>query len=335
MKHKLKKDIQLCGIGNGLVDLQYEVPHSIITELGLQAGQMTLVDTQSQRRTIDNLAGYKFNRCSGGSAANTVIAFTQLGGKAAYKTVIGNDEPGRFYSGEFEQMGIMLRTQMLESHPTGTCLVLITPDSERTMLTALGASAEFSKSHVDEEIITRSEWLYIEGYKFSQFNSTKAIYEATRIAIAGGTKVAVTFSDVFITELFHNNLLYVAENADLIFCNEAEAKSFTKASDSEEAFRRLEVICPNIVVTYGSKGSKIKWYNQIHDIPAYKAQPIDTTGAGDMFAGAFLYGIFTTKNPLVAGHLASAASARVVSQYGARLNEDIREIRDDIFGKFL
>lgn len=324
------KDIQLCGLGNGLVDIQYEVSESELLALGLKKGEMRLVESESQLLLLEKYANRKHNKCSGGAAANTIICFSQLGGKAAYKTVLGNDEFGHFYAQEFLDLGIELRAEMLDDYPTGTCFVFITSDGERTMHTALGATAFFGKHNIDENIIARSEWLYAEGYKFTAQSSTEALFYSIELAKKHNTKISLTFSDVFIIENFRDNLRKVVASSDLVFCNENEAYCYTGKQNIEEAIEELSKECPNIVITLGANGSIIKWDGKIYQIPPYPATPVDTTGAGDCFAGGFMYGIITTGNPVVSGHIASAVGARVVSQLGARISGDLKELRDRI-----
>ncbi|MGE5478839.1 MAG: adenosine kinase [Chloroflexota bacterium] len=331
----MPREYGFCGLGNGLVDIQFEITDSELIELGLAKGEMRLVDVDQQAELWAKFADKEMHLCSGGSAANTAIAFSKLGGKAAYKTVLGRDENGVFYANEFTELGIMLKAEFIETAPTGSCFVFITPDSERTMYTALGATACFDKTHIDEELIANSEWLYIEGYKFSQDAATEAVCIAHQSAKRSGTKVAVTFSDLFITEYFRDNLAKVAENCDLIFCNEAEAKSYTKSETVDEAYDKLCAICPNVVVTMGPAGSKVRWEGKNYLIPSYPATPVDTTGAGDMYAGCFLYGITAAGDPEAACKLASYASALVVSQFGARLNSDLAEIKKEFLPNIL
>lgn len=327
------KDIQLCGLGNGLVDIQYEVSESELIELGLKKGEMRLVESESQRRLLEKYANRKHHKCSGGAAANTIICFSQLGGKSAYKTVLGNDEFGRFYAKEFLDLGIELRAEMLDDYPTGTCFVFITPDSERTMHTSLGATAFFGKHNIDESIIARSQWLYAEGYKFTAPSSTEALFYSVELAKKHNTKISLTFSDVFIIENFRDNLRQVVLNSDLVFCNENEAYYYTGKQNIDKAIEELSKECPNVVVTLGERGSIIKWKGKVYHIPSYPATPVDTTGAGDCFAGGFMYGIITTGNPIIAGHIASAVGARVVSHMGARISGDLTELRDRILAE--
>jgi sugar/nucleoside kinase (ribokinase family) len=324
------KDLNLCGLGNGLVDLQFEATDEEIISFGLKPGEMKLVDTKAQDDVLSKLGGRQSHKCSGGSAANTIIAFSKFGGKAAYKTVLGNDEYGKFYASEFKEMGIELIAPLLDSEPTGLCVVLITPDSERTMHTSLGATSKFGTEHISEELIARSEWLYIEGYKFSEPSSTEAIYKAIEIAKKYNTKIAVTFSDVFITEYFREHVRKVVEKSELVFCNENEALSFTQTGDVDTAFVEIRKLCPNVVITKGGDGSLVGWGNDVFIIPAYKTIPVDSTGAGDMLAAGFLYGVILHGSPIFGGHLASFSASKVVSQFGARLQEDHIKIRDFI-----
>ncbi|MER3329982.1 MAG: PfkB family carbohydrate kinase, partial [Candidatus Kapaibacterium sp.] len=159
----MNKDIKLCGIGNALVDMQFEVTEKEISDLGLEKGTMTLVVDDVQETVLKMMGNRTKYISSGGSAANTIIAFSSFGGKAAYKTMIGEDEDGVFYVDEFQDLGIILDAAIDDDDHTGRCLVLITPDSERTMLTSLGATQNYNKDFVSDDLIKRSEWLYIEG----------------------------------------------------------------------------------------------------------------------------------------------------------------------------
>ncbi len=326
----MNKDIQLFGMGNGLVDLQYNISEDTMSDFGMLKGEMHLIDDEERSRIIHYFKNYKYNICSGGSAANSIIAFSQLGGKAAYSTVLGDDLFGNFYASEFSQLGIILDAELLPEKSTGTCYVFIAPDSERTMLTYLGATALFSPKNVSEELIKRSQWIYIEGYKFSQQSSTEAVNYAMSLAKKHNTKIAFTFSDVFITENFRSKVEAAFDQADLIFCNENEAKSFTKETEMDKAIKSIFDRINAAVITKGSEGSIIKYGDEIINIPPYAANPIDSTGAGDMFAGAFLYGLIQENDLTFAGHLASLCGAKIVSKLGARMDEDFHSIVNEI-----
>jgi hypothetical protein len=327
------KDIQICAIGNALVDIQIEVPDDIIHQFNLNKGEMQLTDIKKQQELIKGLSQFPMHKSSGGSAANSIIAFSQLGGKAAYQTVIGNDVLGKFYSKEFTDLGIELSAKVMDDNPTGTCLVLITPDSERTMVTALGASAFYNESDVNEDLIKRSQCIYLEGYEFTQEASYNALLKAVDIAKKHETNISLTFSDVFVTQVFYDKLKTVADSANLIFCNESEAIAFSKQNSLEDAIEYFKKYHKNFVITKGANGSIIRWHDEIINIPAYKIEPKDSTGAGDMFAGAFMFGFMDTKSVQKAGHLASYTSSQVVAKLGARLGEGLNEIKEKIFSE--
>ncbi len=320
------KNIQLTGIGSALVDFQFKVKDSELENMNLNKSEMTLADSDTQTKLLSTFESDKANKCSGGSAANTIIAFSQMGGKAGYITRLGDDMLGNFYASEFTDLRIKLSAKRDENNPTGTCLVFITPDSERTMQTCLAASANFSPEEVDKSLIEDSEWIYIEGYALTQENSYNAVLKAIKHAKANDTKVAITFSDVFITDIFYKQLTECVKQADLIFCNENEALNFTKTETIEDAIKSLSGTIKSFVITLGSNGAVAYIKGNEYKIPSYPANLQDTTGAGDMFAAGFLYGLIVKKDITFAGHLASATAAEIVSQLGARYNDNLRDI---------
>lgn len=322
------KDIQLTGIGNALIDLQYTVEEGELADVGFSKGTMTLVEFQKQKEIIEKFSDRFTEKMSGGSAANTVIAFSSFGGKAAYKTRLGSDELGKHYKSEFDKLGIHLVAENDENALTGTCFVMITPDSERTLVTSLGANTSFNKNNIDEDIVKRSEWIYIEGYKFTEEGGAEAVHHSIELAKKHDTKVAVSFSDVFIVNVFRDNLEKSLKKTDLIFCNQAEGNAYTGKENIEDTYSILSDNFENIALTLGDKGSIIKWGGEKIEIPSYPTKAIDATGAGDIFAGGFLYGIINEKNPVIAGNLGSYAASLLVSQYGPRLTKDHIEIRD-------
>lgn len=324
------KDIKLCGIGNGLLDIQYSVNDIDLAKLGLKKGEMRLVTTLEQNEILININAQKVNQASGGSAANTIITFAQFGGKAGYQTSLGNDEFGHYYANEFRELGIELSSNFSDNEPTGTCLVLISPDSERTMNTSLGASALFDENSIDEELIARSEWIYLEGYKLTSQLSSDALLKSISIAKHNNTKIAFTFSDVFVVEIFRDKLTEIVKSSDLIFCNEAEAFAFTNCKDKIEAFESLCSLCPNVAMTLGSKGSLIKFGGEVFEINPFSANPVDSTGAGDTFAGGFLFGMLYDLGIKKAGNLGSLSASIVVSKLGPRLDNDHNSILNQI-----
>ena len=328
------KDIHVCGIGHALVDIEFAVSETEFSSLGLKKGSMALVDSDQQKTAINKLESTIPHRSSGGSAANTIIAIGQFGGKAAYKTILGDDQLGEFYANEFRDLGIHLEAEIIPNSVTGTCLVLITPDAERTMMTALGVNSNYNKDHLVEHTIARSEWLYTEGYRLTEPGGAEAIKEAVEIARKNDTNIAFTFSDSFVVEVFRDRVEEIAEFTDLVFCNEVEAMSFTGTNDPEIAFDELKKRFQNVVLTRGADGAMIHYQDETVHIPSYKTTPVDTTGAGDMFAAGFMYGITHGFSAEKSGHLASFAASKIVSQFGARLKESPKSIRDEVFSKF-
>ncbi len=322
------KNILLTGVGNALVDLEYRVTDAELQQFGVTKGAMTLTDTARQQEMITALGDREAHHCSGGSAANTIIAFAQFGGSGAYSSLLGADRFGDFYASEFKDLGIVLAAEQVKGASTGSCLVLITPDSERTLNTTLAVNTEFSRNNISEDLIKASEWIYVEGYKLTDDNGAEAVDLAMFYARKHGTNVAVSCSDGFIIDVFGDRLRSVLKNADLVFCNEREGTSLAGTETVDEAYRELIDRYPNVVLTAGPHGSRVRWNGLDVEVPAYKVTSVDTTGAGDMYAGAFLYGVLHRHHPEHAGRLASYASAQVVAQYGARLKADHIEVRD-------
>lgn len=324
------KNILLSGIGNALVDLEYRVTEQELLGFGVDKGAMTLTDAERQREIISLMGDREVHRCSGGSAANTIIAFAQFGGKGAYSSVLGGDHLGSFYAAEFRDLGIELSAHQIQGETTGTCLVMITPDSERTLNTTLAVNTTFDRSHIQEDLIKSSEWIYIEGYKLTDDNGAEAVDVALFHARKHGTNVAVSCSDGFIVDVFGDRLRSVLSGCDLVFCNEREATALAGTESADEAYTALTSKYRNVVVTKGAAGSRVRWNAVDADIPAYAITPVDATGAGDMYAGAFLYAALHRYHPEHAGRLASYASAQVVAQFGARLKASHIEVRDTI-----
>lgn len=330
----INKDIKLCAIGNAIIDMQFEVTDKEILDLNFEKGTMTLVNNEVQETVLLKMGKRSGNISSGGSAANTVIAFSSFGGKGAYKTMIGDDENGAFYGEEFQDLGIILDAPIDENDHTGRCLVLITPDSERTMLTSLGATSNYKQEYLSEDLIKRSEWLYIEGYKLTEESGYEAVLEACQIAKKYNTKIALTFSDKFIIDLFKERLTKIADMSDLIFCNEQEAIVFTGHKNRVDALMELEKTFKNIVLTLNKEGSIIVWEGKQYTIPAYETKAVDDTGAGDMYAGGFFYGLIYSNSIERAGHLASLSASKVVGQQGARLLTSHTDLVSEIYSKY-
>jgi sugar/nucleoside kinase (ribokinase family) len=262
---------------------------------------------------------------SGGSVANSVIALSQLGGEAAFIGCVGDDRYGLFYENEFEALGIDMGNPVIVGAPTGTCVCLITPDAERTMRTCLGVSSHLAARHVDEERIKKSQWLFIEGYVFANpATGQAAIREALRLAKKHGTRVALTCSESFVPQAFADAFLEALDQTSLLFCNAPEACAVTNTNDPVHAFEKLKAMVPSCVVTDGANGAYVRHAGVEAHVPAYPCEPKDLTGAGDMFAGAFLYGISQGVPPHRAARAGCYLAMKVITQIGARLHHGTR-----------
>jgi sugar/nucleoside kinase (ribokinase family) len=324
------KEFKLCGLGNALVDIFLEVTEEEFKSLGFQRGGMQLVDLAEQRKLLERYQKHEPKLVSGGSVANSVIAFSQLGGEAAFIGCVGDDRYGLFYSSEFEELGIDIGNPIIVNEHTGTSLCIITPDAERTMRTCLAVSSHLSAHHVEERRIQNSEWLFIEGYVFANPDTGQtAIREAMKLAKKHGTKIAITCSDAFVPQVFGDVLNQALEQTDLFFCNEGEAIAVTKAGSAEEAFKTLNGRIPSVVVTNGPHGAYIRHDGIEAHVPSFKTEPKDLTGAGDMFAGAFLYGMIHGVPPDQAGRAASFLCQKVITQVGARLHQGTKLYWDE------
>jgi sugar/nucleoside kinase (ribokinase family) len=286
------KEFQLCGLGNAIVDIFLELSDREFADLGFERGTMRLVELAEQKALLARFHDREPRLVSGGSVANSIIAFSQLGGKAAFIGCVGDDRYGLFYQTEFEELDIHIGNPVIVNETTGTCVAIITPDAERTMRTCLAVSSHLAARHVDEARIKNSEWLFIEGYVFANpATGQGAIREAVRIAKQHGVHVAVT-------------------------CSEASA---------EEAFAKLKGVVPAAVVTAGAKGVYVRYGGVEAHVPAFACEPKDLTGAGDMLAGAFLYGITHGVAPEKAARGACYLAMKVITQVGARLHHGTKQ----------
>jgi sugar/nucleoside kinase (ribokinase family) len=324
------KEFQLCGLGNAIVDIFVEVDDAQFAGLGFERGSMRLVEIGEQTGLLTSFQKNEPRLVSGGSVANSVIAFSQLGGDGAFIGCVGDDRYGLFYAGEFENLKIEIGNPVIVGETTGTCVVLLTPDAERTMRTCLAVSSHLSAKHVDAERIKKSEWLFIEGYVFANpATGQTAIREAIKIAKANGVKVAVTCSEAFIPQVFGEALREALAQTDLLFANESEACSLTGAKTAAEAFQKLKSIVPACVVTDGPRGAHLRYGGAEAHVPAFPCTPKDLTGAGDMLAGAYLYGLTHGIAPAAAGRAACFLAMKVITQIGARLHHGAKQFWDE------
>jgi sugar/nucleoside kinase (ribokinase family) len=308
------------GVGNALVDVQVQVTDDMVAETGFDKGIMTLVDDQQQQGILQAVEKLPWNRCAGGSAANTIVAIADLGGRAVYCGKLGKDPFGEFFLRDMRQQGVTVELAPADQGPTGTCAVLITPDAQRTMLTNLGAAVALAPEDIDEEVLRQSSIVYIEGYLLTGGSAKEAAYHAMHLARKHHVKVALTASDPFLVNMIRDEIWQLVEGpVDLFFCNEEEAKSLTGKEDVIDCAHAIHQHTEHVALTLGAKGAILMHGGEVIPIEGVEVDAIDTTGAGDMFAGALLYGITNGRTAKQAGHLAAHAAARIVSQLGARL----------------
>lgn len=329
------KQYDVYAIGNAMVDIDFEISENTVTRLNLAKGLMTLIDEATHHRLLEELDGIKHLKSCGGSAANTIITLQQLGANTFYSCKVGNDESGDFYHSDLIANGIHTNlNHNTREGITGKCIVLVTPDAERTMNTFLGISAQFSKKELSEEALKNSEYLYIEGYLVASPLGLEASISARQMAEKHNVKTAISLSDPNMTTYFKNGLCnIIGDKVDILFCNEPEALIFTNKSTLTDAQEELKKFARTFVITLGGEGSLVYDGNTFSRVSAHKVNVVDTVGAGDVFAGAFLYGITHGYSYPEAGALASLSASKVVSKFGPRLNAEEVEAVQSSFSK--
>jgi sugar/nucleoside kinase (ribokinase family) len=317
-------EYDLYALGNALVDMEYSVTPEDLTRLDIDKGVMTLVDEAHQLRIMGHLRERDHHRGSGGSAANSVIALSQFGGRAYYSCKVADDELGHFYLKDLADGGIATRdTRFLDQGDTGRCVVLVTPDSDRTMCTYLGISGNLSAHELDTDALRASKWFYTEGYLVTSDTARVAAIEARKIAEAAGVKTALSLSDPNMVRFFKEGLKeMIGAKLDLIFANEAEAMGMAETDDLNQAVDYLKSIAREFAITRGPEGALLFDGRELIDIDPVPVRAIDTVGAGDMFAGAYLYGLTQGWTHARAGRLAAAASAKLVTSLGPRISRE-------------
>ena len=325
------------GIGAALVDTEIRVQDRDLAQMNVEKGLMTLVDQERQGELLSHLEGHlvKANHASGGSAGNSMIAAAQFGSPTFMSCKVANDPDGDIYIADLEAAGVNhCHSGGRGAGTTGKCLVLITPDAERSMNTFLGVSETLSTEQLDTEAITASEYLYIEGYLVTSPTGCAAAVKAREIAEAAGVKTALSFSDPGMVEFFRDGMAQIiGQRLDLIFCNEAEAMGWARCDDLEVAIEKLKQTANSFVITLGADGALTYDGTELAEIPPHRVQAVDSNGAGDMFAGAFLYAITRGEDFPTAGRFASLAAGRIVANYGPRLPAaDYPALRTEFFG---
>ena len=307
------------GMCNPLYDIQAELSDAQLDATGFKKGGMFLIEAEQQDALVGHITPYIVNAASGGSGANTMIGLAQLGGSACYAGKIGQDAHGELYTAKLQEKNVTVSVGRGEG-TTGICVVLVTPDAERTLCTYLGICRELGPGDVALDAIRQSKYIYVTGYLWDTDSQKEAVLLAMRTAKEAGVKVSLSLSDPFCVNRHKADFLNIArEYVDLLIGNDEEAQQLTDTDNPHDAIRVTSGLCDMAVVTMGAKGALLRRGNEIVAVDAYKVQAVDTTGAGDMYAAGILYGL-THDLPLEkTGKLAAYLAAEVVAHLGPRL----------------
>lgn len=312
-------DLDVVGIGNALVDVLSRADDAMLGRQGLVKGSMHLVDEDRARALYDAMGpGVEV---SGGSAANTMVGVASFGGRAHYVGKVRDDQLGEVFGHDLRATGVGYDTPRATSGPaTGRCLILVTPDAQRTMSTFLGASSRLGPADVDRALIARARILYLEGYLFDPPDAQEAFRAAAAIAHAAGRKVALTLSDPFCVDRHRAAFLDLVQNhVDILFANEAEIRALYQVADFDSALRHVRGHCEIAALTRSAEGSVLVGGGKVHTVVAHPVSAVvDTTGAGDLYAAGVLYGMSRGLDLPTCGRLGSLAAAEVIGHVGAR-----------------
>jgi len=313
------------GIGNPLIDIIIKVDDSTLKELGLTKGSMNLVDLERQKRILDRHQDHEKVTALGGSCANTMVMLSQLGGKAAFTGKVGDDELGDDFHTQLLGSGVASFLKKKDGM-TGSTIILITSDADRTMNTHLGMCQHLSKNDLNLEGLKDSRCLYITGYQWDTPSQKEAVRTALEHTREHGIPIAFSLSDLFCVEKHKADFQELLDKyVDLVFCNELEAKSMTRQADVQDQLRHLSESVDHVVITLGKEGSVISHKGEVHTIDPFTVDAIDTTGAGDAFAAGYLYALARDYPVPDAGRLASYCAATIVTIDGPRFDGDFRE----------
>ena len=320
-------NLDVVGIGNAIVDVLVQTDDSFLEQQGLQKGGMALIDEQ-QAESLYNASG-PGQETSGGSVANTMVGIAQLGGRAGFIGRVRDDQLGGIFSHDIRAVGARFDTPAATSGATtARCLIYVTPDAERTMCTFLGASTQLEPEDLDLTMVSQTKVLYLEGYLWDSPAAKRAFLAASEACQAAGGQVALSLSDGFCVDRHRDSFLdLVNGHVDVLFANEVEIKSLYQTEDFDTAIAKVRGCCSVTAVTRGREGSVVLSGDQRWDIGTYGlGELVDTTGAGDLYAGGFLHG-FTQGDSLErCGQLGALCAGQIVTQLGARSQVSLPEL---------
>ena len=320
-------DLDVVGIGNALVDVLCQEGEDFLAAQGLIKGAMQLVDEPRARELYAAMGPAV--EVSGGSAANTIVGVASFGGRAHYIGKVRDDQLGEVFSHDLLAVGVGYSTPAATSGPsTGRCLIVVTPDAQRTLTTYLGASSLLGPADVDPDLIARAGILYLEGYLFDPPEAQRAFRVAAEMAHAAGRTVALTLSDPLCVGRHREAFLDLVEHhVDILFANEAEIRALYSASDFDAALQQVRRHCAVAALTRSERGSVVVAGEEVHVIDAHPVPTVvDTTGAGDLYAAGFMVGLSRGLDVARCGRLGSLAAAEVISHVGARPQTPLVEL---------
>jgi sugar/nucleoside kinase (ribokinase family) len=315
------------GIGNALVDVLSHESHEFLAEHQLTPGAMELVDTARAQRLYAAMGPAV--EISGGSAANTLVGIASLGGSAAFIGRVADDELGEVFGHDIRAAGVeFVAKPATDGEPSGRCLIMVTPDAQRTMNTFLGASAQLGPDDVDRDLVTRAQVLYLEGYLWDEPEAKEAYRLAARTAHDAGNRVAFTLSDAFCVDRHRREFLELVEmEVDVLFANESEITSLYEVDHFDHALQRVQHHCEIAVLTRSERGAVVVARDEVHVVDAARVDDVvDTPGAGDQFAAGFLYGLTHGYDLGTAARIGALAAGEVISHLGARPARSLSEL---------
>jgi sugar/nucleoside kinase (ribokinase family) len=321
-------NLDVVGIGHAIVDVLARAEDRLIESEKLVKGTMALIDT-ARAESLYGLMG-PGQETSGGSAANTIAGVASLGGRAGFIGKVADDELGRIFAHDLRAMGVHYMTEPLKNDAarTGRCLILVTPDAQRTMNTFLGASVEFESGDIDQAMVESAQVTYLEGYLFDRDSAKAAFRETADVAHRAGRRLALSLSDPFCVERHRADFrALVHHHIDILFANEIEICSLYETRAFDEAANAVRGECDIAVLTRSAKGSVVVTKSETIAIaPAPVANVIDTTGAGDLYASGFLHGLTQGRDVAACGRLGSLCAAEVIAHFGARPEVSLKEL---------
>ena len=324
----MKKKIQVLGIGNAMVDMLIECTEEFLNQNSIKKSVMELIGLEHSNQLYKRFDHQ--SQVSGGSGANTIVGLASLGATTGYIGKVRDDILGQKFRDDLIDKGVNYKTALAKKNninETGRCMVFVTPDGERSMCTYLGVTESLEETDIDAELVSQSEWIYLEGYRFDGQDSELAFAKALDIAKRNFCKTALTLSDPFcVARNMSAFKKMITDDIDLLFCNEAELKLLYQTANLDEAVRKASNDVELLACTIAEKGAVISNKGNIVSVPAKKTNVVDTTGAGDLFASGFLYGLLTKEGLEICGQMGNLAASEIIGHLGARPESDLKSL---------